>query len=95
MPNTPVWAISGHVDDVRATQKPTSGGSSETEKKLPMARPSGRSSTVDDTTVTPVGKWPSTWRYRDGSISMGASPDPVASVVSMVTSRNLPGGRDR
>ena len=55
-PNTPVERINGHVEEVRETQKPTRGGSSDTEKKLPMARPTGRPSTWEEMTVTPVGK---------------------------------------
>ena len=45
-----------------STQNPTRGGSSDSEKKDPTARPTGSSPSRPAITVTPVGKWPSTWR---------------------------------
>ena len=57
-------------------RNPTSGGSSDTEVNEPMVNPTGvPSAVVAVTTVTPVGKWPSTWRKSDGSIDMAATVD--------------------
>ena len=41
-------------------RKPTRGGSSDTEVNEPMVNPTGSSPSMPVTTVTPVGKWPST-----------------------------------
>ena len=54
--------ISCHRSESTIGRKPTSGGSSETDMNEPIVNPTGRSSTVPVTTVTPVGKWPSTAR---------------------------------
>ena len=40
----------------------TSGGSSETELRALTVIPNGRSPSSAVTTVTPVTKWPITWR---------------------------------
>jgi hypothetical protein len=52
----------GQVFDECAAQKPTSGGSSETEKKDPTVSPTGSSSSIADITATPVRNCPSTRR---------------------------------
>src|SRR3954470_1158074 len=60
--NAPASRIAGHDDDDFPMQKPTSGGSSDTEKKEPIAVPLGPLSPPDAMITTPVGKWPSTCR---------------------------------
>src|SRR5882724_5878020 len=52
----------GQVLDESAAQKPTSGGSSETEKKDPTVSPTGSSPSIADITATPVRNCPSTRR---------------------------------
>jgi hypothetical protein len=48
--------MDGHDDDEASGQKETSGGSSDTDVKLPMARPTGWPPGARPvTTVTPVG----------------------------------------
>src|ERR1700741_1144512 len=59
-----------HRSDVVIGKNPTSGGSSDTEVNEPTVNPTGWPSTIAVTTVTPVGKWPSTRRYFDGSIDI-------------------------
>ena len=44
-------------------QNSTCGGSSESDANEPTAMPTGVPSAMAVMTVTPVGKWPSTWRY--------------------------------
>src|SRR5581483_4899092 len=66
-PNEPLRSMTGQVFEVVMTQKPTSGGSSDTEKKEPAAMPTGRPSSNDVTMVTPVGKLPRIWRNRAAS----------------------------
>src|SRR6185436_20570262 len=56
--------------DVVIGRNPTSGGSSDTEVNEPIVKPTGSPSTIAVTTVTPVGKWPSTRRYFDWSIDI-------------------------
>src|SRR4051794_1082151 len=59
----PAASMRGQLDEVFPGRNATSGGSSDTEGKDPMAKPAGcRSSPTAVTTTTPVGKWPSTWR---------------------------------
>src|SRR3954451_3347095 len=75
MPSTltqkvPADAIRSHRSDVVMGKNPTSGGSRETEVNDPTVKPTGWPSTIAVTTVTPVGKWPSTRRYFSGSIDI-------------------------
>ena len=75
MPSTltqkvPAEAIRNQRSDVVIGKNPTSGGSSDTEVNEPMVNPTGSPSTIAVTTVTPVGKWPSTRRYFKGSIDI-------------------------
>src|SRR4051794_20342279 len=57
--NRPASRMPGHDDELFPAQKPTSGGSSDTEKNDPTAKPAGRpSAPAAVMTVTPVGKWP-------------------------------------
>ncbi len=58
----PASRTRGHVDDRVAMQTATKGGSSETDVNELTARPRGSPPTEAVTTVTPVAKWPSTWR---------------------------------
>jgi hypothetical protein len=60
----PAAWIDGHVVDDFAAQNATSGGSSESDVKELTARPAGSPSCTAVITVTPVTKWPSTWRKR-------------------------------
>src|SRR5204863_8474509 len=62
--NAPDRSMAGQLVEFRAGKKPTSGGSSDTEENDPMVRPYGSPSYAEVTTVTPVGKWPSTCRKR-------------------------------
>jgi hypothetical protein len=78
--NFPADSMRGQLDDDLPGQKPTSGGSSDTEKKDPTARPTGCSpSAWAAMTVTPVGKWPRTWRNR--ASSMGGPAEGVGSLT--------------
>src|SRR3546814_2068281 len=58
----PAASMRGHVLELRPAKKATSGGSSDTEAKEPTAMPTGPSPSSAVMTVTPVGKWPRTWR---------------------------------
>ena len=75
MPSTltqklPTDAIRIQRSEVVIGKNPTNGGSSETDVNEPMVNPTGSPSTIAVTTVTPVGKWPSTRRYFSGSIDI-------------------------
>jgi hypothetical protein len=70
----------GQVAEDRATQKATSGGSSDTDVKELTDRPRGWPPDRQVTTVTPVAKWPRTWRYRASSILLGAGAKPGESI---------------
>src|SRR3954468_17685779 len=61
--NFPTSRTLGQLDEWCPAQKRTWGGSSESDANEPTAKPTGPSSVVPVITVTPVGKWPSTWRY--------------------------------
>ena len=75
--NVPMSRIRGHVDDVRAGAKLTSGGSSDSEANDWHVKPSGRPSEPRAvTTTTPVAKWPSTSRSTAG-LTAGALAGPV------------------
>ena len=54
--------MAGQLVDVMPGMNMTSGGSSDTDPKEPMASPAGPSGPAAVTTVTPVGNCPSTWR---------------------------------
>jgi hypothetical protein len=58
--NRPDASTLGHDDECLPTQNSTWGGSSDSDVNDPMAMPIGLPSCMDVTTVTPVGKWPST-----------------------------------
>ena len=73
----PARRIDGQVFDSRPTQKPTSAGSSDTEKKAPTATPTGAPSSIALITVTPLGKWPRAWRNRAWS-----TPAPTRATVA-------------
>src|SRR5689334_18067617 len=80
------WTL-GHDDDCLPAQKSTLGGSSDREANEPIAMPTGVPSATAVMTVTPVGKWPRTWRYLAES---NADP-PVSSWMMSVTRLVLPG----
>src|SRR3546814_11283234 len=67
----PAAAMRGHVLELRPAKKATSGGSSDTEAKEPTAMPTGPSPSSAVMTVTPVGKWPRTWRNLAESNEVG------------------------
>src|SRR5690349_5730962 len=63
--NRPVGAIFCQLIDSAVGRKPTFGGSSDTDVNEPIVMPNGWPSSASPvTTVTPVGKCPSTWRNR-------------------------------
>ena len=62
--NFPASRMPGQLDELCPAQNPTSGGSRETEKNEPTARPTRSLPLPAVMTVTPVGKCPSTWRNR-------------------------------
>ena len=63
--------MAAHRSEVTIGRNPTSGGSSDTDVNDPMVNPTGVPSAEQAvTTVTPVGKWPSTWRNCDASTVM-------------------------
>ena len=79
--NDPVASILGQDEEPLSAKNPTSGGSSDTELNDPTASPTGPDSAAAVMTVTPVVKWPSTWRYLaesngDGAL-MGAERTPT------------------
>src|SRR3546814_16853100 len=67
----PAASMRGHVLELRPAKKATSGGSSDTEAKEPTAMPTGPSPSSAVMTVTPVGKWPRTWRNLAESNEVG------------------------
>ena len=79
--NAPLGPISCQLSDVNAGRNPTRGGSREIDVNDPIVSPDGlggwwdpgAAGTSPVTTVTPVGKWPSTWRKRRES--NGTRPD--------------------
>src|SRR5439155_10281773 len=72
----------GHVVDVRATQKRTSGGSSDTEVNELAATPTGVSPSMAVTMVTPVANSPITERNSAASGVNVLSPDPLGSSLN-------------
>ena len=85
--NEPVASIWGQLPEDFPGQKPTNGGSSEIEKNEPTAMPTGPSAESPVTTVTPVGKWPSTWRNRacsSGSIVDSLTGPSLIAVVVII-----------
>src|SRR3954470_22621180 len=75
--NRPIDRSAGHVCDVRAGAKATSGGSSDNELNDWQVNPAGPSGVRAVTTVTPDAKWPSTSRMTSGSTIRGTSGEPV------------------
>src|SRR5829696_8988350 len=80
--NMPASRMVGQLLELLLAPKPTRGGSSETEKKEPTARPAGPSPPMAVTTVTPVGKWPRTVRKWAASMppeesSMGSGTSEI------------------
>lgn len=64
-------------------KKPTIGGSSDTDVNDPMVKPCGRSpGAIPVTTVTPVGKWPSTVRKCPESKSVEVLGGTVGSLIA-------------
>ena len=63
--------MAAHRSEFTCGRKPTIGGSSDTDVNVPMVNPTGSPvAVVAVTTVTQVGKWPSTLRNSEGSIDM-------------------------
>ncbi len=70
----PTARIRGHVVDVRAGARLTSGGSSESEVNDWQVKPSGPVALAAVTTTMPDTKWPSTLRITAGETApSGAS----------------------
>src|SRR4051794_31795152 len=67
--NAPDFSMGGQLVELRAGKNPTSGGARRTHENDPIVMPYGSPSHADVMTVTPVGKWPSTWRNRAESKS--------------------------
>src|SRR3954452_13625018 len=86
-----VW-IFGHVDELLPAQNNTRGGSSDSEAKEPTAKPTGWPSVMAVMTVTPVGKWPRTWRNLAES---NVTPSSVMSLTVRQTTDSLVTARDR
>lgn len=87
------------VVEVVARQADTSGGARETDVKELTAIPTGRSSTTEQTAVTPVGKHPKTARRLASSVTaepVRLSPSAGGSAVGPpdVERRRLAGERD-
>jgi hypothetical protein len=77
--NAPALAMRGQLDDVRATLKQTSGGSSDSEAKDWHAKPTGDpSSAAAVITVMPVAKCPNASRIARASASSSGSPSTTA-----------------
>src|ERR1700760_4265006 len=72
--NVPAALIRGHVVDVRAGAKLTSGGSRESEAKDWQVKPSGPSGPEAVTTTMPDTKCPSTSRITTGETGPGGAP---------------------
>ena len=77
----PARAIRGHVADDRLGLNSTSGGSRDTAAKDWHANPAGPPESHAVMTVTPVQKWPSTWRNRAGSGSNAVGVTSGAAVI--------------
>src|SRR5262245_27995209 len=76
-----VGAIANHVSLSFIAKKPTSGGSSEIDVNEPTVNPIGRPAASPVTTVTPVGKCPSTARkWAPSNAADGGSGDPLGSL---------------
>ncbi len=84
--NEPDASILGHDDELFPAKKATSGGSSDTDANDPTARPTGTPSEAAVITVTPVGKWPSTWRYVAASTGACSLRSLIAATLSAVRS---------
>lgn len=80
MQKAPAPRSLGQLDDRTPTQNATRAGSSDTEVKELTAKPTGFPEAIPVTTVTPVAKWPRTWRNRASSIPLEGSAVPVASI---------------
>ncbi len=68
-PSTSALRSCSQVAEVVVQKNPASGGSSETDTKLPITIATGSSSTIAVTTVTQVGTCPMTVRKWRGSIA--------------------------
>src|SRR5260221_2836000 len=77
----PDRAIRGHVADDRLGLNSTSGGTRDTAAKDWQANPAGPPESHTVMTVTPVQKWPSTWRNRRGSGSNAVGVTSGAAVI--------------
>jgi hypothetical protein len=77
--NRPDGAIACHVSLLTWGRKPTSGGSNDTDVNDPIVKPAGSSPASPVTIVTPVGKWPNT--FRNWRESNGVSSERGAAVI--------------
>src|SRR4051794_3949605 len=84
--NAPDAWIRGHVVELRAAQKSTSGGSSDTDVNEFAAIPTGSPSSTAVITVTPVAKCPSTARNwaSSGRRMSSVSAGPAGVVPSVI-----------
>ena len=84
-------SINGQDWEPFAGRNPTSGGSSDTETKEPMIMPTGPSSPVAVTRVTPVGYRPNTFRYRSPLIVSPMLPPSSRALFSATDRSRLAG----
>lgn len=77
----------GQVLELRSAQKPTSGGSSDTDVKELTARPCGAPPSIAATTTTPVANRPNAVRNAAGSTELSGM------AVGSSDIRNPPGDR--
>ena len=71
--NAPTARIRGHVEEVRAGARLTSGGSSDSDANDWQVKPSGPSGPAAVTTTMPDTKWPSTSRITAGETGPGGA----------------------
>ena len=83
--NDPASLIFGQLEDRTSGMKATSGGSSDTEEKVPTTIPSVvPSGCFAVIRVTPVGYCPSTYRNQAGSSARFSIGSTAATVVSLM-----------
>jgi hypothetical protein len=71
--NAPTARICGHVEEVRAGARLTSGGSSDSDANDWQVKPSGPVEPAAVTTTMPDTKWPSTSRSTAGETDPGGA----------------------
>jgi hypothetical protein len=90
--NLPLALILGQLVDVNDGQRSTSGGASDSEQNDCTVNPTGPSSSLPVTIVTPDGNWPSACLNRSQSIvsKSGIESSPFLALVGERSRRYSP-----